>query len=281
MDEATVEAALLAPLPAGWSAALSRQTRQLFYVNTLTGRTQQELPTSLATVSGGPALEPGTPPPNSSSTAPPPPCVEVAAPPMLLGGALEPELDTLATTCWAAAGVPSRGEVEAGLAASRCLAAAEIFLGGDPTAAPQRAAALAAQCAAAGKECLCVQWSLTWFPTTSQCVLCDRCVASSEEEYKAALQLFNTAWRLQPDNPAWAALIASASEASTCAATLRMLIPCMCAVCTEVSSCPRAADSLVNGMSTSAPAVCDSFLTLATTSRIACCYSLVCVHCVH
>ena len=65
----------------------------------------------------------------------------------------------------------------------------------------RRATKLSHECIAAGKECLCV--------------------AETEEEFKAVLDLFNTAWRLTPDHPKLGQLIADASEASTFALASR------------------------------------------------------------
>lgn len=73
LDKAEAEeraAKLLEPLPEGWLAALSRQTSQIFFVNTLTGRSQQHRPDAPANTLSGQPIEPGTLPPVINNTLP-------------------------------------------------------------------------------------------------------------------------------------------------------------------------------------------------------------------
>ena len=267
-DINAVEAALLQPLPDGWSAAISRQTGGVFYVNRYTGETQSEAPTM-----PGSALDPSTP--------------EVVPLPLALNGA-EPEPEpepahflpvspsatsydhnedmdrSVGAKPWIEPSkAPSAGELEAGLAVAPCLIEAENFLDAMGGRSPmgvdsRRAIQLSHECIAAGKECLCV--------------------AETEEEYKAVLDLFNTAWRLTPDHPKLGQLIADASEASTFALASRrgsaMALPPKIqmddydAVGTPVVAVPQPEDDIDDTAAAVAAAVAEGAAATVCSPRI-------------
>ncbi len=208
-DVNAVEAALLQKLPDGWSAAISRQTGGVFYVNRNTGETQTEAPTMPAAALDVPTPE-AVPLPLALEPEPEPEPAGHFLPvsPSATSYDLDEDMDrSVGAKPWIEPSkAPSAGELEAGLAVAPCLIEAEDFLAAMGGRSPmgvdtRRATQLSHECIAAGKECLCV--------------------AETEEEYKAVLDLFNTAWRLTPDHPKLGQLIADASEASTFALASR------------------------------------------------------------
>jgi hypothetical protein len=209
-DVNAVEAALLQPLPDGWSAAISRQTGGVFFVNRHTGETQAEPPEAPASAGqASPEIVPlplGEPEPEPEQE--PEQAHFLPVSPSATSYDLDEDMDrSVGAKPWIEPSkAPSAGELEAGLSVAPCLIEAEDFLAAMDGRSPmgvdsRRATQLSHACIAAGKECLCV--------------------AETEDEYRAVLDLFNTAWRLTPDHPKLGQLIADASEASTFALASR------------------------------------------------------------
>eukprot|EP01045_Picozoa_sp_COSAG04_P001247 COSAG04_NODE_40_length_33185_cov_14.524663_24_plen_417_part_00 len=206
-----VAEALGRPLPDGWDAAVRRDTGTLFYVNTLTGETQDCLPASAAECASPeivalPEPEPEPEPLPEPEPEPEPEPDEAhflpVSPRSSTSYDQDDEMDrSVGAQPWIEPScAPSAGELEGG-AASAARLEAEGFLEGlggrSPAGADDErtAARLSQALVAAGKECLCV--------------------AGTEAEFSAVLDLFNTALRLTPEHPKLPQLIGDASEAST------------------------------------------------------------------